>query len=196
MQTLFRRLLFDYWYYRQPPWDTGISPPELLEFIETHKPGRAIDIGCGTGTNVITLATAGWKVTGVDFAPRAIKLAHQKLNKANVQAELFVKDATRLGGINGPFDLAFDLGCFHSLPHDAKPEYVKQLNRVLTPNGFWLMYGFLNSDTGHARHGLSEGEIQRISAQLTMLSRQDGYDDHGQKSSAWFLFQKQPQIPT
>ena len=78
VRNLFRRFLFHYWYFRQPPWDTGISPPELLEFIQNHRAGRAIDIGCGTGTNVITLAQAGWDVTGVDFAPRAIKLAQQK----------------------------------------------------------------------------------------------------------------------
>ena len=64
MQNLLRRFLFHYWYFGQPPWDTGVSPPELLDFIQNHKPGRAIDIGCGTGTNVITLANAGWNVTG------------------------------------------------------------------------------------------------------------------------------------
>ena len=69
MQNLLRRLEFQYLYFHRPPWDTGMSPPELMEFIETHEPGRAIDIGCGTGTNVITLAKAGWQVTGVEFAP-------------------------------------------------------------------------------------------------------------------------------
>jgi ubiquinone/menaquinone biosynthesis C-methylase UbiE len=191
VQTLFRRLLFHYWYYRQPPWDTGVTPPELLEFIQNHEPGRAIDIGCGTGTNVITLARAGWQVTGVDFAPRAIKLARQKLNKEGVQAELLVKDATKLEGINGPFDLAFDLGCFHTIPQVVKPEYLKQLDRILAPNGFWLMYGFLIPDTSQARHGLVETDIQQISSQLTLLSRQEGFDNHREKSSAWFLFQKQ-----
>ncbi|MGZ9226908.1 MAG: class I SAM-dependent methyltransferase, partial [Anaerolineales bacterium] len=116
MQTLFRRILFHYWYFRQPPWDTGVSPPELLEFMEKYGPGRALDIGCGTGTNIVTLVNAGWKVTGVDFAPRAIKLARQKLKKADIQAELLVRDATKLERISGPFDLAFDLGCFHTIP--------------------------------------------------------------------------------
>jgi ubiquinone/menaquinone biosynthesis C-methylase UbiE len=190
VQTLFRRLLFHYWYYRQPPWDTGVSPPELLEFVQSHEPNRAIDIGCGTGTNVITLARAGWKVTGVDFAPRAIKLARQKLSKAGIQAELFVKDATKLEGINGPFDLAFDLGCFHTIPGERRPEYLKQLDRILAPNGFWLMYGFLIPKDSEARHGLIETDLQQISSQLTLLSRQDGFDDHREKSSAWFLFQK------
>src|SRR5689334_21905005 len=52
---MLRRLSFNLWYFRNPPWDSGISPPELLEFIQTHPAGKAIDLGCGTGTNVITL---------------------------------------------------------------------------------------------------------------------------------------------
>lgn len=191
MQNLFRRLHFQYLYFRQPPWDTGISPPELLEFIREHNPGRAIDIGCGTGTNVITLARAGWEVTGVDFAPRAIKLAKQKLKKAGVQAQLFVRDSTKLQGINGPFNLAFDLGCFHSIPQDGKTKYLKELDRVLAPNGFWLMYGFLKRDPNHEETGLDEADISRISAELTPLSRRDGSDDTRARPSAWFLFQKQ-----
>jgi ubiquinone/menaquinone biosynthesis C-methylase UbiE len=191
VQNLFRRFLFQFWYFGQPPWDTGISPPELLEFIQNHKPGRAIDLGCGTGTNVITLARAGWKVTGVDFAPRAIKLARQKVKQAGAQAELLIRDVTNLEGIDGPFDFAFDLGCFHSIPQDGKPKYLKQLDRILTPNGFWLMYGFLRWDTGPTvGPGLAEADIHRISSQLTLFSRRDGSDDNRERPSAWFLFQK------
>jgi SAM-dependent methyltransferase len=191
VQTLFRRLLFDYWYYRQPPWDTGISPPELLDFIQNHKPGRAIDLGCGTGTNVITLARSRWRVTGVDFAPRAIKLARQKLERAGVQAELAVKDVTKLDGIKGPFELAFDLGCFHTIPQEMRIGYLNQLDRILAPGGFWLMYGFIIPDASQARHGLLEADVRQISSQLSLLSRQDGFDGHREKSSAWFLFQKE-----
>jgi len=201
VHNLFRRLLFHYWYYRQPPWDTGISPPELLEFIEEHKrstprsgsvdpPGRVIDIGCGTGTNVITLARAGWAVMGVDFAPRAIKIARQKVNDAGIQAELLVSDATRLEGIDGPFDLAFDLGCFHTIPQAGRLGYLKQLDRILAPHGFWLVYVFLRSAAIHTGPGLDEADLDRISSQLTLRSRRDGFDDHGERSSAWFLFQK------
>jgi ubiquinone/menaquinone biosynthesis C-methylase UbiE len=189
VQTLLRRFLFQYWYFGQPPWDTGISPPELLEFIQNHKPGRVIDIGCGTGTNVITLANAGWKVTGVDFAPRAIKLARQKVRKFGVQAELLISDATKLQGIHGPFDLAFDLGCFHGIPQYGKIKYLEQLDRILASGGFWLMYGFLKPDTDQTGTGLTEADINNISSQLTLLSRRDGYDAR-ERSSAWFLFQK------
>jgi cyclopropane fatty-acyl-phospholipid synthase-like methyltransferase len=189
VQNLFRRILFQYMYFRRPPWDTGISPPELLEFIQSHPPGRAIDIGCGTGTNVITLVRAGWKVTGVDFAPHAIKIAKQKLNQAGVQANLLIRDATKLEGITGPFDFALDLGCFHGIASDGKPKYLNQLDRILAPNGFWLMYGFLKSDPLQTGSGLLASDIDLTSSHLILLSRRNGFDK-GDKRSAWFLFQK------
>jgi SAM-dependent methyltransferase len=190
VQNLIRRLQFHTWYYRQPPWDTGISPPELREFIDTHPPGRAIDIGCGTGTNLVTLARAGWQVTGVDFAPRAISLARQKLKHAGIQANVRVADATRLQGIAGPFDLAFDLGCFHGIDPSGQILYLEELDRILAPNGYWLMYGFLKMDPAQARSGLSEADIHCISARLTPRSRRHGSDDTRGGASAWFLFQK------
>ena len=192
MQNLLRRFLFHYWYFGQPPWDTGVSPPELLDFIQNHKPGRAIDIGCGTGTNVITLTNAGWEVTGVDFAPRAIKLARQKASRIGIQAKFLIRDATKLQGISGPFDFAFDLGCFHSIPQNGKKKYLEQLDRVLAPGGFWLLYGFLNADTHQTRSGLTEADIELIASRLTLCSRRDGFDKR-ERSSAWFLFQK-PQV--
>ncbi|MEO8358289.1 MAG: class I SAM-dependent methyltransferase [Chloroflexota bacterium] len=190
MQNLFRRLLFHYWYFRQPPWDTGISPPELLEFIENHTAGRAIDIGCGTGTNVITLVRAGWQVTGVDFAPRAIQMAEQKLRRADVQAEVSVNDATRMRGISGPYDLALDIGCFHSVSQNDQIKYLEQLDRILAPSGFWLMYGFFKPGSNHPSPGLAEADISRIAAPFTLLSRRDGFDKR-ERPSAWLLFQKQ-----
>ena len=189
MQNLFRRLSFHYWYFRQPPWDTGLSPPELFEFIQHHPPGRAIDIGCGTGTNVITLVKAGWRVTGVDFAPRAIQLGRQKLKQSGVQADLFVKDATALSGITGPFDLALDLGCFHGISKEGRRKYLDQLDRTLAPGGFWLLYAFLSPGTPRSGHGLGEAEIDSISARFILTSRQDGVDKR-ERPSAWFLFQK------
>jgi SAM-dependent methyltransferase len=193
VQNLFRRLLFQYLYFRQPPWDSGISPPELLEFIKDNKAGRAIDIGCGTGTNIITLAQAGWDVTGVDFAPRAIKLARQKMEKNSVHAKLFVDDATRLRGIAGPFDLALDLGCYHGITKEGREKYLDQLERILAPNGFWLLYAFLSPGTPRSSSGLDEADISLVSSRLTPVSRRDGFDKR-ERPSAWFLFQKKPLV--
>jgi len=186
---MLRRLTFNLWYFRKPPWDTGISPPELIHFIQTHPAGTAIDLGCGTGTNVITLSKAGWQVTGVDFVSRAIRMAKSKLKHENVHADLQIGDVTNLENITGPFNLALDIGCFHSLPQPAKLDYLDQLDRILAPNGFWLMYGFFASSTSQSGPGLAEAEIDLITSHFSLLSRQNGFDRRG-RTSAWFLFQK------
>ncbi len=184
--NLLRRINFNIWYFRRPPWDSGISPPELVDFISKHPAGRAIDLGCGTGTNVITLVQNGWQVVGIDFAPRAIQIAKQKSKQAKIQADLRVSDTTKLEGIDGPFDLALDMGCFHGI--EKRRDYLTQLKRVLASNGYWLMYGIFK--TPQLGHGLVATDIELIQAQgLRLLSQQDGVDRRERKS-AWFLFQK------
>jgi ubiquinone/menaquinone biosynthesis C-methylase UbiE len=184
--NLLRRINFNIWYFRRPPWDSGISPSELFDFISKHPAGRAIDLGCGTGTNVITLVQNGWQVTGIDFAPRAIQIAKQKNKQAKIQADLRVSDATKLDGIVGPFDLALDMGCFHGI--EKRKDYLTQLNRVLASNGYWLMYGIFK--TPQLGHGLVAADIELIQSQgFHLVSRKDGIDRRD-RPSAWFLFQK------
>lgn len=185
---MLRRLNFNFWYFFHPPWDSGISPPELFDFIARHPAGRAIDIGCGTGTNVITLVQHGWDVTGIDFAPRAIYLARRKLQQAGIRASLYVGDATTLQGISGPFDLALDLGCFHGIPN--RTAYLAQLMRVLAPGGHWLLYAMLKEATDASRPGLTPADVDLIQASgLQLLSRTDGWNKRN-RPSAWFLLQR------
>ena len=125
------------------PWDTGITPPELVEWVEGPKalaPGRALDIGCGTGTNCKYLLDHKWEVTGVDFVPRALQAAKRRAPGAT----LLVGDVTKLGelGVSGPFNLMLDLGCFHSIPVARRDAYVREATRVGAPGGTFLMFAF------------------------------------------------------
>ncbi|WP_171053234.1 SAM-dependent methyltransferase [Streptomyces marianii] len=52
--------------------DTSDPDPTLLAPADDLPPGRALDLGCGSGGNALALAERGWRVTGVDLAPRAI----------------------------------------------------------------------------------------------------------------------------
>jgi SAM-dependent methyltransferase len=189
VNNILRRIIFNLWYFRHPPWDSGISPPELMEFIESHPAGCALDLGCGTGTNVVTLAKHGWKVTGVDFAPHAISIARHKINAAQLKAELHVQDVTRLDGITGPFDFVLDLGCFHTLPEKGRKLYLEQLNRVSGPGGYWLVYGFLNGSPTMTGPGIASEDIERMLTFFSLVSRKDGVDMRDQPS-AYFLFSK------
>ncbi len=183
------RLKFHLWYYQRqaPPWDTGITPPEVEAFIASHSPGRAIDLGCGTGTNVITLAQHGWLVTGVDFAWSALRFAQRKLKQAGVKATLKLDDVTRLRGIDGPFDLILDIGCFHNLTSEKRPTYLEHIERLLAKSGTYLLYVHIKPSSAERGHGVVEAELQQIAARLHLISRQDG-TERGSSPSAWLTY--------
>jgi cyclopropane fatty-acyl-phospholipid synthase-like methyltransferase len=187
--SLLRRLKFNLWYYQKPPWDHGISPPELMDFIHAHPPGRALDLGCGTGTNVITLAQNGWEAVGVDFAPRAIQLAQRKIKKAGVKAEVRVGDVTQLEGVQGPFNLILDMGCYHNLTARGRKAYLLQAESLLVDGGSLLLYTFIVPDSSDGELGTSEAEIERMCQTLPLAWRKDG-SERGLRPSAWLRFEK------
>ncbi len=154
------RLFFELAYlFGFKPWDSGVPPPELVELVEGPAPlppGRALDLGCGTGTNCAYLLSHGWEVTGVDFVPRAINTARRKAPGAR----LLVGDVTRLGeiGVDGPVDLLLDLGCFHSLPDERRDAYVAEAARVARPEAILLLFAF--GEKGPGTPVASEAEIR------------------------------------
>jgi len=179
-----RRIWFSIQYLFTPPWDTGIPAPELVSTIAQLPPGRAIDIGCGTGTNLLYLAQHRWAVTGIDFAARAIAKARRKLQ--SYSPALLVADATKLGSLDlpGPYDLALDMGCFHSLTDEGRDGYAAGLARWLRPGGIFLLYAW-QPDSVEDRRGISKEKTIRCFEDNFRLAR---YEQGAGQPSAWYYF--------
>ena len=169
--------------------DTGVSPPELLDFIQSHPPGRALDLGCGTGTNVITLAQHNWRVTGVDFASRAIGAARRKARQSSVDVDLRVADVTEEKGLAGLYDLILDIGCFHRLPEKGRQAYLHNLERLLAPEGTYLLYVFLRERSSAGSPGVTDAELAAFPGTLRLAERQDS-TGRQRRPSAWLTFRK------
>jgi SAM-dependent methyltransferase len=184
---MLRRIFFSLWYlFSRPPWDTGVSPPELMAHIESHPPGRALDLGCGTGTNALTLAKRGWQVTGVDFAQPAIQSARAKATRAGLPVEFLAADVTRLENIQGSFDLVLDIGCFHTLDQPGKQRYTANLQRFLAPGGTYLLYAFFK-EPGDEGSGLIPADLSLLEEKLQLEQRVDG-SERGRRASSWFTY--------
>src|SRR5437764_15318752 len=71
-------------YRERPPWDTGRVSAELeRRLVQFPIPrGRAVEFGCGTGTNAVRLAQQGFDVTAIDISPAAIASAAAKATEA------------------------------------------------------------------------------------------------------------------
>jgi SAM-dependent methyltransferase len=185
-----RQISFNLLYFWNPPWDTQISPPELIEFIENHPPGRALDLGCGTGTNVITLAQHGWEATGIDYVGRAIRIARRKAQQAGVPVELQIDDVSKPKHITGSFDLILDIGCYHSLDSDKMDAYVRSLERISAHGGTYLMYGFFQAQDGSGR-GMCKSDLDRFETSFDLINREDGID-RGERASVWLTYKRSP----
>src|SRR4051812_29484894 len=105
------------------PWErAGASAAahfgQLLDREEQERSrplGRAVDLGCGTGSHTVELAHRGWDATGIDNVARAVNQAQRKC--AGRPARCIVGDVTALGGSGLPsgVDFFLDVGCFHGL---------------------------------------------------------------------------------
>lgn len=168
------------------PWDTGVSPPELLAFLSAHPPGRALDLGCGTGTNVVTLAQHGWAVTGVDFSASAIGVARRRARAAGLAAELRRGDVSELADIDGSFDLILDIGCFHRLGAAAQDRYVKNVVRLLGRGGTYLLYAFVYDATAPSPFPSADQTASKFAPPLALQGMELGRDRR--RAAAWFTF--------
>jgi SAM-dependent methyltransferase len=142
-----RRELEEYYRSGRPPWDTGVSPPELVALVEGEgalRRGRALELGCGTGTNAVYLAQRGWDVVAVDLIDRAIGQARAKAAAAEISVQLLCGDATRLDelGVSGRYDLFFDLSCFCGIPPHRRDAYAGGVTRRAEPGARLLMFGY------------------------------------------------------
>jgi SAM-dependent methyltransferase len=178
------------------PWDSGVSPPELVEVIEGARrlpAGRALDLGCGTGTTSVYMASKGWDVTGVDFVSRPIRVARAKAAAAGVSVAFLVGDVTRLHAlpIEPGFDLLFDQGCFHSLPDSARPMYERELSRMARSGATYLLYAFgRQPDARRGRFfpkGITPEEVRARFADFELVEARPGTDPFG---SHWYTLRR------
>ena len=121
---------WDYAYTNQSVQDA--YDEQLLEYANQLDPGRALDLGCGTGGNSVELARRGWSVVAVDIAAKAIKIA-RAVTDPSLDIQYDVGDMTAWDS-NQLFDLAL---ISYSLPPagDRRVAAIVTATKALVPGG-------------------------------------------------------------
>jgi SAM-dependent methyltransferase len=160
------------------PWDGHPLPAWLRGQVEEPgglAPGRALDVGCGTGDTSIYLARHGWTVTGIDFVQRALDRARIKTAAAGVSVRYQQADVTQLSasGSGRPFDLIVDNGCLHGLSAGQRDAYAREIGAAAAP-GLLIMAFAEGRRRGPS--GIDRAEVERRFAPLWELiaSGKDG----------------------
>jgi 2-polyprenyl-3-methyl-5-hydroxy-6-metoxy-1,4-benzoquinol methylase len=121
------------------PWHNE-TPPELLHKATEAdaSPGRALDIGCGSGVFTLWLAERGYQVTGLDFMEPAVRMARERVQAQGKSAELVCGSVLEFQP-KEQFDLILDRGCLHTLRPSDRPRYRDQLLRWLKPGASYVL---------------------------------------------------------
>jgi SAM-dependent methyltransferase len=184
-----------YW-LKMDNWDKDETPAEVQEAFNTGDipPGAALDLGCGTGTNVIFMAKQGRQAIGLDFVPQAIKKARHKAKKAGLdgRAGFLVADVTRLDEIDLPgCGFALDMGCFHGLNLDDQCRYAQGLAQKMVPGGKYMLYTLDPRKEAGFSYGMRPEQVEPIfEPWFDILRVEKG--SFWSRQSTWFWMSRKP----
>lgn len=109
----------------------------LADVAASLPPGRALDLGCGEGADVIWLAQQGWTATGIDISTTAIERARAAAANARAGGALFLaSDLSQLP--SGVYDLV-SASFFHSPVELARGDILRRALTLLAPGGHLLI---------------------------------------------------------
>ncbi|MHB8416926.1 MAG: class I SAM-dependent methyltransferase [Myxococcales bacterium] len=132
------------------PWYLPTLDSDFARAIAGRPPAgkRALDIGCGPGTQASELAARGLDVVGTDLSAAAVAGAEKRIASAGQPRVRFVQDDILKTRLEGPFDLIFDRGCFHVLPPAVRQDYARTVARLLAPGGSLFLKCFSERQPG------------------------------------------------
>lgn len=168
-ETWFNTTLYEKVYANRDDQEAAL----LADFIETlipptHYP-ELLDLACGRGRHSVNMARKGYRVTGVDLAPRAIKAAEERAAAEGVHSvSFYVGDMRTLSG--GPYDAVLNLfTSFGYVEEDAENAAVlENVESLLKPGGVFIQ-DYLNP--GFVRTTLIPHEEQTIGEITCQIER-------------------------
>ena len=126
-----------------------INYSEWADFIEkiinkelSEIPAKLVlDLGCGTGSMTLELASRGYDMTGVDSSPEMLDIARLRAEKSGIQGDiLWLCQDMREFELYGTVDVV--VSCLDCINHITKPSEVKKcfslVHNYLIPDGLFI----------------------------------------------------------
>jgi len=122
--------------YLDPPSDTAYALEYAFHLLGDVRGKNVLDLGCGTGENLIPLMRRGAHVVGMDISPELIALAQQRIRTACVDATLSVGSAYETGLPDRSVDVIFCIALIHHLDISAVRN---EMRRILARGGVIIL---------------------------------------------------------
>jgi tRNA (cmo5U34)-methyltransferase len=122
---------------------------QINNHFDSNKQLNILEIGFGTGiTSLEILEQTNSNLVGIDNEPKMLEKAINYIKKYEVRCELLIDDA--LDFLNkqkeNSFDVVVNVWVLHNIPKQIRQEILKEIYRVLKPNGLFLNGDKIASD--------------------------------------------------
>lgn len=161
--------------YQNPPVDTSHPLEYAFYLLGNAHDKLVVDLGCGSGEEVVPLLSRGARVIGIDISPHLVAIARERLQRYGLDAELRIATAYETRLPDESVDVVFCMSVLHHLQVDRVNNEVR---RILKPDGLFIIKEpvRLSSTMEHLRklfppkEDVSEYEHPLNSSQLTALA--------------------------
>ncbi len=133
--------------YLSPPADTPYGLEYAFHLLGDVRGKTVLDLGCGTGENIVPLLERGARVIGMDISPDLIAIAQKRLRDANLEASLSAGDAYATGLPDESVDAIFSMALIHHLDIRLVRE---EMWRVLRKGGVIILREPIRFSKGYA----------------------------------------------
>jgi SAM-dependent methyltransferase len=137
-------------YYRgdrfRREWHLDQPSPELMTILAAGvvAPCRALDLGCGGGTEAVHLAAEGFHVTALDVSGEALAMTRRLAARRGVKVETVQAFVPDTGLPSGSFEFINDRSCFHVIEprEEILRAYAAEAKRLLVDGGVLFLRRF------------------------------------------------------
>ena len=112
--------------------------PVFAEF-EKWKDKKVLEVGCGIGTDTISFARAGAKVTAIDYSEKSLEIAKKRAEVYGLKIDFYKANAEELSKVVPVevHDLVYSFGVIHHTPRPQRA--VSEIRKYMGPDSVFKM---------------------------------------------------------
>ena len=118
---------------------------EILNAVNYVQPGKALDLGCGSGRNSLYLNLKGFDVTGWDNNAMSVAKVHDMIAAESLQNIDISEQDLNTHRFSGEYDFIFSTVVMMFLQRDSIPHMINDMHAATKTGGYNLIVVAMDS---------------------------------------------------
>ena len=155
-----------------------------LEYFSSFAGKKMLDMGCGSGFNLVSFAMMGWQSYGCEISKDIVEYAKDNVKRFGFDVEIVVGENKNIPFGSQCFDLLLSTNVIHYVDsEEGMRNNIQEYARILKKQGRILLL------TTHPENWILEGS-ERLNGNLHQITKGDDFRD----GEIFFVFQDEQEI--